>query len=56
LLVGDSPETFADCVSDLLADADKRRRIAREARSLVESKYDWARSANALEAVYDSLV
>ncbi len=55
LLVGDTPEAFAQCVSDLLNDAELRRRLAREARSLVESQYDWSRSVNALEAVYASL-
>lgn len=55
LLVGDSPEAFAACVSDLLTDADKRRGVAREARSLVESRYDWSRSAAVLERVYGSL-
>ena len=55
LLVGDTPEAFARCVSDLLGDADLRRRLAREARSLVESQYDWSRSVQTLEAVYASL-
>lgn len=56
LSVGDTPEAFARCVSDLLGDEDLRRRVARDARSLVESQYDWSRSAQTLEAVYDSLV
>jgi glycosyltransferase involved in cell wall biosynthesis len=56
VLVGDSPEAFAARVSDLLADRDRQRRLAREARSLVELRYDWSRSAQALESVYASLV
>lgn len=56
LLVGDTPEAFAACVSDLLTDADTRQRVAGEARSLVESRYDWSRSAQILEEVYGSLV
>jgi glycosyltransferase involved in cell wall biosynthesis len=56
LLVGDTPEAFAGRVSDLLADAERRARIAREARSLVESRYDWSRSVELLERVYGSLV
>lgn len=56
LVVGDTPEAFARCVSDLLDDAELWRRVAREARLLVETRYDWSRSVLALEAVYASLV
>lgn len=56
LLVGDTPEAFARCVTELLGDDDLRRRMASDARSLVESRYDWSRSADQLEAVYASLV
>ncbi|MEW6682924.1 MAG: glycosyltransferase family 4 protein [Nitrospirota bacterium] len=55
LLVEDSPEGFAGCVSDLLTDEGARRRLAREARSLVESQYDWSRSAQELERVYEAV-
>lgn len=56
LLVGDTPEAFAQRVCDLLDDAALRSRIAADARALVESRYDWSRSAAVLEAVYQSLV
>ncbi len=56
LLVGDTPEAFAGQVSELLADAERRARIARQARVLVEARYDWSRSVELLERVYGSLV
>ncbi len=56
LLVGDTPEAFAGAVSDLLDDAARRERVAREALAFVRSRYDWSRAAEALDEVYHSLV
>ena len=44
LLVSDDPGGFADCVVRLLTDSALYRRIAAEARSLVETAYDWETS------------
>jgi glycosyltransferase involved in cell wall biosynthesis len=56
LLVGDTPEAFAEAVSDLLDDAARREYVAREALAFVRSRYDWSRAAEALDGVYQSLV
>ena len=42
LLLADTPHAFASAVLGLLADADARARLARNARYLVETQYDWA--------------
>lgn len=56
LLVGETPEAFAGAVSELLDDAARRERVAREALAFVRSHYDWLRAADALDGVYHSLV
>lgn len=42
LLLADTPLAFANALQSLLADAEKRDRLAQNARRLVESQYDWA--------------
>lgn len=42
LLIADEPEGFARAVVQLLQDPDLCSRLATEARSLVEERYDWA--------------
>jgi glycosyltransferase involved in cell wall biosynthesis len=42
ILIADSPEDFAACVVDLLTDEPLRRRLAANARQLVEARYDWS--------------
>lgn len=41
LLLADDSETFARRTVELLGDADLRRRLAANARRLMEEKYDW---------------
>jgi glycosyltransferase involved in cell wall biosynthesis len=43
ILIADEPAEFADRVVHLLRDADLRERLARNARRLVEIRYDWQR-------------
>lgn len=52
LLVGENAEDLAEQVVRLLKDPALRRRIARNARQLVEEKYTWERSVAMLEEVY----
>jgi polysaccharide biosynthesis protein PslH len=55
LLLADSPDDFAQCVTMLLRDAALRRKIGTAARTLVETKYSWgavaAEFASALDHV-----
>jgi glycosyltransferase involved in cell wall biosynthesis len=41
VLIADDPVTFAEKTIRLMADRDLRRRLAYEARQLVETKYSW---------------
>ena len=41
ILLEDSPRNFADAVLNLLGDRERRNKIGREARRLVEEKYSW---------------
>ncbi|MBL7066163.1 MAG: glycosyltransferase, partial [Anaerolineae bacterium] len=52
LLVGQGAEAFAEQVVRLLKDSALQRRLARNARHLVEEKYTWERSVGMLEEVY----
>jgi sugar transferase (PEP-CTERM/EpsH1 system associated) len=52
LLVADDAEGLADQVVRLLRDPTLRRRLARNARQLVEEKYTWERSVAMVEEVY----
>jgi sugar transferase (PEP-CTERM/EpsH1 system associated) len=52
ILIGDTPADFARHVVALLGDAAARRRLATNARKLVEEKYDWLTIVPALEKVY----
>jgi glycosyltransferase involved in cell wall biosynthesis len=51
----DAPGAFAAAVLRLLGDAGERARLAQRARALVEARYDWARLAPALPALYAAL-
>jgi polysaccharide biosynthesis protein PslH len=42
ILIADSPEDFANCVIRLLKDNDLRENLAKNAKSFVKEKYDWA--------------
>jgi len=41
LLIGDTPEVFADAVLRIMRDNNLRERLRRNARALVEQQYDW---------------
>ncbi|MGA2434716.1 MAG: glycosyltransferase family 4 protein [Bryobacteraceae bacterium] len=55
ILIADTPERFAACVTRLLLDAALRERIAAEARRLVEERYNWPAIGKRLLDVYDGL-
>jgi glycosyltransferase involved in cell wall biosynthesis len=55
-LVAETAEVFAGEVVRLLQDAGLGRRIALEARRLVESRYTWERSVQDLERIYQSVM
>lgn len=52
LLIASTAEDFAAAVVRLMRDRELRGRIAREARTLVESRYTWEHSVAAMEVVY----
>lgn len=52
LLVAEDANLLAEKVLQLLKDPILRRRLARNARQLVEEKYTWERSVEILEKVY----
>lgn len=56
LLVAEDAEGLAEQVVRLLRDPALRRRLARNARRLVEEKYTWERSVAMLEKVYQLAV
>jgi polysaccharide biosynthesis protein PslH len=54
LLVADNPGTFAARVLELVADPERRARLAQAGRGLVERRYGWPGAVAALEAVYEA--
>jgi glycosyltransferase involved in cell wall biosynthesis len=56
ILIADTPERFAGCVTRLLLDPALRDRIAAEARRLVEERYNWPAIGKRLLDVYNGLV
>lgn len=52
LLSADGAEAFIAAVEGLLADADRRRHLAVQARRLVETRYDWEIIVAQHEALY----
>jgi len=56
LLIGDSPETLANNVVLLMKDAKLRRRMANDARRLMEQRYSWDYVMEDLERVIATLV
>jgi sugar transferase (PEP-CTERM/EpsH1 system associated) len=56
LLVADSATEFAAAVVDLLADPERRARLVREGRRLVEDRYSWRDAARTLAAVHERVV
>jgi sugar transferase (PEP-CTERM/EpsH1 system associated) len=55
LLIGDAPGDFADRVLRLLGNQELRGRLARQARQLVETRYDWSIIGSKLLEVYHGL-
>jgi len=56
VLVGDSPAAFAGQVVRLLGDRELAERLRREARRLVEERYDYGRLVETLEAGYRAVL
>jgi sugar transferase (PEP-CTERM/EpsH1 system associated) len=56
LLVADGAPAFAAAVADLLADPDRRARMAREGRRLVEERYGWREAVRTLASVHERAV
>jgi glycosyltransferase involved in cell wall biosynthesis len=56
LLIGANPKEFASRVTSLLKDRALRSRLAREARVLVEERYDWEVVTQKMESVMRELV
>lgn len=56
LLIADTPSAFAGAVVELLTSAELRTRISRNARRLVEARYDWSIVNRRLTALYGELV
>ena len=55
-LLGNDSWLLADAVIDLVQNCDLRMKIAKNARKLMERKYDWERIVEMLELVYKSVV
>jgi glycosyltransferase involved in cell wall biosynthesis len=56
LLLAESPPQFADAVARLLADENLRRQLGRQGRLLVESGFNWGRSAAQQIEIYEELL
>lgn len=54
LLLGDTPETFAEAVVSLLRDETRRAEMGARAAVFVRQRYDWAAIIPRLEAVYET--
>lgn len=54
LEIADSSEAFAHTAAALLRDPDRRKRLGRAARALVESKYDWRTIVPGFERLYQT--
>lgn len=52
VLIADDADSMAAACADLLRDPARRLRLALAARALVEARWSWARSADALERVW----
>ena len=55
-IMADKPEEFASRVVQLLSDANLRRRLAINARRLVEDVYAWDGYGRELESIYASAI
>ena len=50
IVIADEPEKFAGAVSELLQDTDKRERLGRSGRGLVEERFGWGNVSREFEA------
>lgn len=55
LLLADAPEAFGEAVTRVIQDPSLAKRLARNARKLVEVRYSWETVYAPLDAVYDQL-
>jgi glycosyltransferase involved in cell wall biosynthesis len=56
LLIGDTPQTFAQAVIDLLDNDMLRLTLGRRAHAFVSATYDWGVIVPQLERVYNGLI
>jgi len=54
IVLADDPRQFAEACLDLLADSDKRGRLAGRAWDLVASSYSWKQAAESFERILDA--
>jgi len=54
IILADEPRQFAEACLDLLADSDKRRRLAGRAWDLVASRHSWKQAAECFERILES--
>lgn len=55
LLMADEPESFAFCIKRLFEDENLCNRLTDKARNLVGRHYDWSRSAQKAQNIYQTL-
>ena len=51
ILIGETPEDYAELILHLLAEPDERARVAQNGYAFVRANFDWDRSAEALESL-----
>ena len=56
IFIADEPDAFADAVTQLLTDAELRRRIGENGRARVEQDYDWRRIGEKLHILYTQIL
>jgi len=56
ILLADSANQFAQATVHLLRDVELRRRLAQNARRLIETHYNWRRRYGEVDAVYERLL
>lgn len=55
LIIEDNPINFARAVAELLNNESKRRALGKNARKLVEEKYDWELIGKKMNKIYESI-
>ncbi|MBI4683421.1 MAG: glycosyltransferase, partial [Nitrospirae bacterium] len=56
ILIGETPEQFAQKVLDLLSDGDLRESLSRNGRRLIEERFDWRVLAGKMAEIYEGLM